>query len=389
MVFPIIPIIFTDPSSHSFVLQGYSQSMQFFIAGLVASLFGLMQFIAAPILGELSDVYGRKRLLILGVGVLAISQFIFGFGVAVASLTIILISRAVAGLAAANFSIAQAAIADITPPQERAKNFGLIGAAFGIGFIVGPLLGGWIAHFMNNAAAPFMVAGFLGIINLIFCVFFLPETNKNRRAEHNFHFLKGVQNLQKAAADKQIRHIYLASFLYTCGFAFLISFAGILLVEQFKLSEAAIGTYFAVVGILIVITQLFVLRLVTKRFNEKEILRVSLLGLAITITLYPFMGSMALIYTLLPFVALSQGLSVANMGSLISKSVPPDKQGAALGINGSLMALAQGSVPLLAGVGAGAIGIKTPFIAGGIFVFLAWVVLFERKSLLTLFTQKR
>jgi DHA1 family tetracycline resistance protein-like MFS transporter len=328
----------------------------------------------------------------LGILVLAVSQFIFGFGVAIKSLAIILVSRAVAGLAAANFSIAQAAIADITPPAERAKNFGLIGAAFGIGFIVGPLLGGWVAHFMNSAAAPFVVAGILGIINLISCMLFLPETHKNLRAEHNFHFLKGVQNLQAAVADKQVRGIYLASFLYTCGFAFLISFAGILLVDQFKLTEAAIGTYFGVVGIMIVITQLFVLRIVTKYYNEKQILRVSLLGLAVSIALYPFMGSMTFIYTLLPFIALSQGLSIANMGSLLSKSVPPDRQGVSLGINGSLMALAQGSIPLLAGVGAGVFSIKVPFIAGGIFIFFAWLVLFFRsyiKSLLTLFAQIR
>src|SRR6478736_6143890 len=77
MVFPILPILFTDPTSHAFLLHGYSQSAQYFIAGLVAALFGLMQFMAAPLLGELSDVYGRKRLLSLGVGILAFSQMLF------------------------------------------------------------------------------------------------------------------------------------------------------------------------------------------------------------------------------------------------------------------------------------------------------------------------
>src|SRR5205814_9452572 len=109
---------------------------QFLIAGLVTALFGIMQFIAAPILGELSDVFGRKKLLILGIGILAFSQLLFAIGIIQKSLIILLISRSVAGLAAANFAIAQAAIADITEPKDRAKNFGLIGCAICIGFIL-------------------------------------------------------------------------------------------------------------------------------------------------------------------------------------------------------------------------------------------------------------
>lgn len=142
MIIPIIPILFTDPTSPSFLLAGYSRDAQYLLAGLLTAVFGLMQFLGAPILGELSDVYGRKRLLILGVGVLAISQLLFGFGVEIGSLWLLFISRAVAGLAGANFSVAQASIADVTDPKDRAKNFGLIGAAFGIGFILGPILGG-------------------------------------------------------------------------------------------------------------------------------------------------------------------------------------------------------------------------------------------------------
>jgi len=155
MVFPIIPILFTDPSSPSFILEGYSQSAQFAIAGLVTALFGLMQFIAAPILGELSDVYGRKKLLLIGVGVLAASQALFGFGIIMSSWTILLIARMIAGLAGANFSIAQATIADVSEPKDRAKNLGIIGAALGIGFILGPLLSGSIANATGTPRRPF------------------------------------------------------------------------------------------------------------------------------------------------------------------------------------------------------------------------------------------
>lgn len=376
MVIPIIPIIFTDVHSPSFLLTGYSESARFFIAGLVTALFGLMQFIASPILGELSDVYGRKRLLTLGVGVLALSQFFFGFGVEVGSLVLLLVSRAIAGLAGANFSIAQAAIADVTEPKDRAKNFGLIGAAFGIGVIVGPLLSGWIAGVVANAAAPFWVAGGLGIINVVFISLFLPETKKREPRTQPFHILKGIHNIKAAFEDHDARPVYLASFLYLSGFTFHISFFGILAVSQFGLSEAAVGTLFAVGGIWIVVTQLLILRVLSQKFSERIILRYSLLLLAGAILVYPFLSSIVFLYAFLPLFAIPQGLTIANMNALVSKSVSPRRQGAALGIQSSLFALAQGIIPLLAGLGSGVIGIQAPFVTGSLLVISAWVVLF-------------
>jgi len=382
MVIPIIPILFTDPSSSSFLLAGYSVGSQYLIAGVVIALFGLMQFIASPILGELSDVYGRKKLLTLGVAVLAISQMLFGWGIGVASLAVLLISRAIAGLAGANFSIAQAAIADVSAPEDRAKNFGLIGAAFGLGFILGPLLGGWIAHATGSAAAPFWFAGILGICNVVFISLFLPETHHNRSEAAHFHIFKGISNIAAAFRDKQANALYFASFLYMSGFAFLTTFSGILSVQRFGFTAADLGTYFGGIGVFIVITQLFILRVLTKKYSERAILRVSLLVLALAIGVYPFVPNVMWLYLLIPFIAIPQGLSIANIGSLISRSVSPEKQGAALGINGSLIALSQGVIPVLAGVGSGLVGLSVPFVVGGLCVAFAWSILFffKRKS---------
>lgn len=381
MVIPIVPIIFTDPTSPSFLLNGYSQTWQFVIAGLVTALFGLMQFIAAPILGELSDVYGRKKLLTLGVGVLAISQVVFGFGIEIGSIALILISRAVAGLAGANFSIAQAAIADVSAPQDRAKNFGLIGAAFGIGFILGPVLGGWIANFAHNAAAPFWCAGALGMLNLLFITFMLPETRTIGHARaHGFTLLKGVRNIAAAFNDVDARPVYMTSFLYMSGFSFMTSFMGILLVNRFGFNESGIGTFFGAIGAWVVVTQLFILRLLTSHYKERSILRYSMLVMAAAVAIYPFLPSAAILYIIMPFIAVPQGLSMANIQSLVSKSVSPEKQGAALGINSSLLALAQGVIPLAGGLGSGLIGITAPFITGGLFILAAWAVLFSSQK---------
>lgn len=377
MIIPIIPVLFTDPSSPSFLLVGYSQPMQYFLAGAITALFGLMQFLAAPILGELSDAFGRKRLLMLGIGVLALSQLLFGFGIETKLLWLLFVSRAIAGLAAANFGIAQATIADVTEPKDRAKNFGLLGAAFGIGFIVGPVLSGWVVGVTGDAAAPFWVATALGILNILFVTLFLPETRKKQETVHTFHILKGIHNIQAALRDHDARPVYLASFLHAAGFSFYISFIGVLLVERFGLSEALLGTFFGIVGGWIVFTQLFILRLLTQKYSERKILRVSMLLVALSVCAYPFVRSPMLLYALIPLLAIPNGLTMANMMALISKSVSAERQGAALGINGSLLAFAQGVIPLVAGLGSGFLGLNTPFIVGAMLIFFGWLTLFR------------
>lgn len=380
MLIPILPVIFTDASSPAFILHGYSVTQQYFIAGLVTAIFGIMQFIAAPILGELSDMYGRKRLLTLGVATLAISQLIFGFGITVGALWLLLISRAIAGLAGANFSIAQAAIADVTKPEDRAKNFGLIGAAFGIGFILGPVLSGWIAGISGDPAAPFWLAGALGIINVAFISLMLPETRSVQKQEHGFHFLKGIQNIRAAWHDKDAFPVYLSNFLYLSGFTFFTSFVGIMLVHRFAFSEADIGTFFGVVGTCIVVTQLFILRIITKTYHERQIVRVTIPMVALVLLGYAFVPSAHFVYFLIPLMSIPQGLTMANMSALVSKSVSPEKQGAALGINGSLMALAQGIIPLFAGIVSGVLGLTIPFILGSMLMVWAWLNLFMRPA---------
>ena len=233
-----------------------------------------------------------------------------------------------------------------------------------------------MAHLFDSAAAPFWIASALGILNVLSVSLFLPETHHNRQAEHHFHFLKGIQNILAAWRDTEARPVYISSFLYASGFTFFTSFVGILLVARFGLDESAIGTFFGVNGIWIVVTQLFILRFITKWYDEKTILKVSLLVLAVTLALYPFISSVVLLYALAPLLSIPNGLSMANMGALVSKSVSPKKQGAALGINGSLMALSQGTVPLLAGGISGLLGLRAPFLVGTSLIILAWFNLF-------------
>jgi len=383
MMIPIVPIIFTDPTSPSFLLEGIDKQYWYFLAGLTIALFGLMQFFASPILGELSDMYGRKKLMFIGVTILAISNAIFGFGIVTKSLGIIFISRLIGGIAAANFSIAQASIADISTPATRAKNFGLIGAAFGIGFVVGPAIGGYIAHFFDSAAAPFWVASALGVINMISVFFFLPETHPvaDRAEIKKLSFFKAFNNIKIAFTDVNLARIYKTNFLYFAGFAFFTSFSGLYLVQKYSIGEAQLGNYYTVIGIWIIITQVVFLRIITKYWEPLQILRVTMVVVACTSALTPFMPTLFLQYFLIPFIAIPQGLSMANLTALLSSSVEKGRQGVALGINGSLSALSQGLVPVFGGLIGGLLGVQAPFLIGGMCILYAWygIRLFKMK----------
>lgn len=379
ILIPVIPALFTDPTSSSFLLDGYTHGEQLFVAGLMTALFGGMQFLAAPILGDLSDTFGRKRLLTIGVGVLAVAQMIFAAGIALASLPLLLISRIIAGIAGANFSIVQAAIADITVPEHRARNFGLIGAAFGLGFILGPLLGGYIVGATENPALPFLFAGVLGVVNVLFVSLFLPETHLVRTAAHHFSFLKAFHHIKAAYLDVDTRPLYTVSFLQMLGFAVYTSLNSVFLSERLGFSEADTGTYFAFVGVCMVLAQVFVVRYVSARYREGQVLRFTLPALGFFLFLQTFIYEAYQLYLCAPFIAVAVGLISTSLPALISRGVSKDRQGAALGINGSLQALSQGVAPLIGSAFAAAFGVPGIFVLAGLLIIIATGLLWRER----------
>jgi DHA1 family tetracycline resistance protein-like MFS transporter len=375
MVFPIIPILFTDASSPSFLLHGYSAQMQLFLAGAVTAIWGITQFFAAPIMGELSDTYGRKKLLLFGVGILGATQILFGFSIAIASVPVLFISRALAGIAAGNIGIAQASIADITEPKDRAKNFGLIGASLGLGLIIGPLLSGWLSHAFGNPAVPFFVAGILGLFNIALVFLVLPETNKDPKATGDFTLLKGIFNIRAAISDNNARQTYIAGFLYFVGLHTFTTNYAIFLAHQFGFSESQAGMAFAAVGTCTAFTQIVILRVLSKYYSEKTLLSYSLPLVATSVIASIFMPTAPLFLLFIPLVAVPHAITQASIPALISRSVSPYNQGAALGINSSLLALAFTISPILMGVSSGLFGLQAPFVITALFMYGAWSVL--------------
>ncbi|MFM2415187.1 MAG: hypothetical protein RI911_880 [Candidatus Parcubacteria bacterium] len=375
MVIPILPVLFTDPASPAFMLKSWSSSSQLFMSGFVIALSALVQFFVAPIFGDLSDVYGRKNVLLAGVVVLAVSQLLFGFAITIGSLAVLLMARALVGVGGANFSVAQAIIADVSEPEDRARNFGLIGAAFGIGFVMGPLIGGWFANAVGTPSAPFVLAGMLGLLNAIGVVFALPETHKHRRASsNNFNLLKGFHNVQTALKDVQARPLFITNFFVQLGFSAFTTYIGVLLLLRYSYTEAQIGMFFAAVGLWIVVTQAGILPYVSRVYSEKKIIPVSLAVLSLVLLLHVIAWPILFIYILMPLVAISIGLTNVCILALLSKNVGPEKQGITLGINSSVQALALGIGPLVGGLASAGLGIAAPFVLGALCILGAQLV---------------
>ena len=376
ILIPVIPVLLADPASPHYLLPlGTDARTGYVLLGIMLALYSLGQFIAAPIIGQLSDKYGRKRLLMLSIAGTAIGQSLFALGVLTKSLGLLLVVRLLTGMSTGNIVVSQAAIADLTTPENRAKNFGLIGAAFGLGFIVGPFLGGKLADpsvvSWFNAATPFWFASALSVLNLMFVYFMFRETNTRMNLHTKLVWAKALHNIAHAFRTKELRHIFLTGFLFQSGFAFYVTFMNVFLFFRFGFNEGSIGNYFAYVGLWIVFAQAVVTRLVSRKFKETQVLRNTIFTSGIAILAIFLSPEASWLYFIVPFFAISMGLTQANLTGLLSRSATPSMQGQVLGINGSLSALANTIPPLIAGTIAASFEPSAPLLIAAIIIILS------------------
>ena len=375
---PILPQLLGNPDSPHYLLgKDAAVGSGYIMFGFLVAVFPVMQFFATPILGQLSDRYGRKPVLALSLAGTALGYALFAIGIILRNIPLLFVARALDGITGGNLSVAQAAIADVTSPQDRTKNFGMIGAAFGVGFIIGPFLGGVLADpsvvSWFNAATPFWFAAILATTNTLQVWLQFDETNKHMR-HFDVDFMRGVGNIARAYAMPQLRPIFLTSFFFNAGFGFFISFFGVFLIHKFGFNEARIGNFFAWVGLCAIFTQLVTTRRVAAKFAEAQVLRVTLLGVSVVMLAYLLSPSPAWLLAIVPLSSTFNGLSLANMGGLLSRSVPPQVQGEILGIGSSIQALANALPPLLGGFVAASFAPEAPVLAAAVTMFVAWLI---------------
>jgi MFS family permease len=359
ILMPVVPFI-VRPYSHDALT-----------IGLLAVAYSVAQFFAAPLLGAVSDRHGRRPVLVISLFGAAIGYALFGVG---GALWVFFVSRVVAGFTGGNLTAAQAYIADVSGPDDRAKNFGLVGAAFGLGFILGPSLGGLLAKI--SLTAPAWAAGGVALTTATFGWFVLPESlPPERRRAHALHVgdFNPFRLLLKALSTKRLRALFLGIFLTRFAHMGLQTNFAIYTLDRFQYTASQNGVIFAVLGITSTFMQGFLIRRLSGRYSERSLL---LTGLAIMVGGFVAIAAVTKGWMLSPAIALlavGTGLMTPVLQSLISKAGSPEEQGMLFGANGAITSLTAILGPPYAGIVFDHVGYTAPYWSGALFVAAGWI----------------
>jgi multidrug resistance protein len=339
------------------------------MVGLLSTSFSLMQFLFAPFWGRLSDRIGRRPVILIGLMGSAVSYALFALA---ASLPALFFARCLAGIAGANVSTAQAFIADVTTPENRAKGMGMIGAAFGLGFIFGPAIGGFLSHW--GYAAPAWFAAAVSLANFGLAIVLLPESSPDA-AERVARAAAGrVDTFRRAMTRRHLPQVLLVYFLVLTAFAAFEATFALYAERQFAFTAVTIGYMFAWVGVVLATVQGMLVGRVVKRIGEARLVPLAVAVISSALVLIAFAGSVPALAAATGLLALGMGFNSPSMLSAISQLAHPADRGSTLGVSQSLGSLARILGPAWGGWAFDHFGIRTPFFTAAALMILACAV---------------
>jgi len=379
IIIPILPNLAKELVEGKAIAQSLNPDVA---VGLVAAVFSVIQFLFAPIFGSISDRVGRRPIILGSILANALGYVIFGLA---GSFMVLLVARIVSGFGSANISASQAYIADISKPEERAKKMGIIGAAFGLGFVFGPPIGGWLFHIGGREHGLEWVGFFtaaLCLLNFVWAFFALPESNTEksgvkRKPKDTF------KGMVQAWSIDVIGELLLINFIYISAFSMMQINASVLWKERYELTPAEIGNIFGIIGVFSAIVQGTLIGFFQKKLGLRKMLIIGspIAGLGLAIIPLPsveWFYPVQIIAILL--LSLSNGLLMPSINSLVSLHSPAGSQGKMLGILQSMGSLARAVGPLLSGF-LYAQYFALPYWAGGLLmvITLMLVLLLSKK----------
>ena len=319
--------------------------------GILTTAYSAAQFIGAPIVGRLSDIYGRRPLLLLALSGSVLSLILTGVA---GSLGMLIAARAMAGLFGGSIAAAQAYVADVTTREDRSKYMGLLGASIGMGFVFGPAIGAGLSRFGYGTAA-FVAAAIAGL-NLIVACFRLEESRPSAQrlaareavGGHGRRF--SFAGLGPALSDPGIRPVLLATFLVTMGFVGMETTYALLGAKRFAMTPMDLGYVFTFIGVVVVIVQGGLIGRLTKVFGEQRLAVAGALIMALGLICVPFAMTWGLSVAALGVLSVGQACSSPTLSTLLSKCAGHDEQGGVLGLGQSLASAARGFGPIVAGL---------------------------------------
>ena len=320
--------------------------------GMVVGVYSIMQFFFAPVWGRLSDRIGRRPVILISLTASCIGYFLFAIS---RSLTLLFLSRIVAGAGGANIGTAQAYIADKTTTENRAKGMGIIGAAFGMGFILGPPLSGILSHVGTNHGMagnllPGVVAGSLSLIALTIAFFVLGESKPpdlRPRSGIPPQFDKRVWSWM--ASHGLVLAIIATTFITLLAVAGMETSVTLHARDRFHFTQLQMSWFFLFMGVIVAVIQGGLIGKLAKRFGEKALIATGTASFTIGLALVPLVWRVPLLYGVVFFIAVGQGLTYPSLTSLLTKTTPSSEHGSMLGLASGLGSLARFIGPILVG----------------------------------------
>ncbi len=314
------------------------------VGNRLVTAYALMQFIFAPVLGGLSDKYGRRTVLLIALFGFTVDYLFLALAPTIA---LFFVGRLFAGICGASFTTATAYVADVSPPEKRAQNFGLIGAAFGLGFIIGPAIGGFLGDI--DVRMPFYVAAGLTLVNFIYGLFVLPESlPKDQRREFNWKRANPIGSLGQLKKNTLILGLATALFfVYIAAYSVQgnWSYFG---AEVFDWGPREIGISLTVVGVLVALVQAVLIRVSTKKFGQVKTVYIGLFCNFLGLALFAISTEVWMIYSFMAIYVLG-GLSGPTLQGIMSSQVPNSEQGELQGGLTSLVSLTSIFGPIIMG----------------------------------------
>lgn len=349
-----------------------------FYIGIVIAIYSLTQFLFNPIMGKLSDKYGRRPVILWTLFLNGIGYLIFSF---TNDYITLLISRIIAGIGGSNIGVAQAYIADITTKENRAKGMGLIGAAFGLGFVFGPPLGGFLSKFGYDIVG-YASAGF-SFLALAASFFFLPESIKEKQiGKIQKRTLFDFKQAKRILVQPSLGSLIFLFFIITFSVANVYGTFALLGNQVYNFTDLENGYLFGIVGIVSAIMQGWLLKYIARIANDKKLIIAGSFLMILGLGLLPYGGNFNGVAIICVALALGTGLVQPTVLSLISRTAAETEQGVALGINQSVSSLARVFGPFWAGYSYQYLGVEFPFLTGAFFsllILIFAVIFMERK----------
>ena len=331
-----------------------------FEVGLLFASFALAQLVCAPLLGALSDRIGRKPVIILSLVGTAVGSLVTG---AAGSLWLLFVGRIIDGASGGSLSVAQAAVADISTPEQRPRLVGMMGAAFGVGFVLGPAIGGLSA--LGGPHVPFYVAAALASANAVAAVIRLPET---RTAEHR------ARQRIKMPRSLVLRQLAAVWFVSTFAFTAFESTFSLFGSRRFGLTEGSTAAVFLGIGLVLVAMQAGVYARLVARFGVGSVLRASFVVIAAGLFTLAAATTWPVLIGALALLAVGQGCASPSITTLVTERAPADQRGLALGFQQSASAVARVVGPPTAGILFDEVGVPSPYLAGAVLCLAAAVM---------------